>query len=188
MILHNSQGWTEMEMMSVCGDQMCNVITVWLWNLSRGNWSCDGLGILLVPRLGWHVRFFREAQGSTLARCGQDLSHNEHRRPNSFQLTLFIMKAGDKHSAYIFLSNQGTKNMSGIRNTDKENFEKLTNTYWGTCQKGAPLWNRTFWNCQEKHTPSASKSFLSYPMIQFCFYDPKCFTSLLRVSKKMEVL
>lgn len=45
--------------MSVWREQISNVITVWMWNVRRGNWSCDGLGILLVPRLGWHVRFFR---------------------------------------------------------------------------------------------------------------------------------
>lgn len=52
-IIHNSQQRlhleSEMEMMSVWRQQISNVISVWMWNIRRGNQSCDGLGILLVP-------------------------------------------------------------------------------------------------------------------------------------------
>lgn len=51
--IHNSKQRlnmeSEMEMMSVWREQISNVITVWMWNIRRGNRSCDGLSILLDP-------------------------------------------------------------------------------------------------------------------------------------------
>ncbi len=67
---------------------------------------------------------------------------------------------GKKNSTYTF---KVTKLQTSIRqetqalthwNINRISRQTYTHTFRQACQKGAPLWNRTSWNCQEKHSPS----------------------------------
>lgn len=113
-----------------------------------------------------------EAWGSTQTRRGQDSSHNENNTNSSFQKTLFIVnevkKTKNKNSAYtskITLVQTSIRHEIQAlvhRNINRISRQTCTHTHTPTfrqaCQKGAPLWNRTFSNCQEKHTPWASRA------------------------------
>lgn len=150
-----------MEMMSVWREQISNVISVWMWNIRRGNRSCDGLSILLVPlsRLTCEILWRPEGQHRpSVVKTYHKMNKNTNRL--FFQQTLFILKADGKvHTHFKITQVTVTSIRQEIqalthRNINRISRQTCTHTFRQACQKGAPLWNRTSWNCQEKHSVS----------------------------------
>ncbi len=177
-----------MEMMSVWGEHISNVISVWMWNIRRGNRSCDGLSILLVPLSRLTCEILWRPEGQRQPRVVKTY-HIMNRTPIFF-LTDFIYSGSrwKKNSTYTF---KITKLQTSIRqetqalthwNINRISRQTYTHTFRQACQKGAPLWNRTSWNCQEKHSPSQR----AIPVLSndFAFMTRKKFYPFWRQSKR----
>lgn len=163
-MIHNSEQMlnleSEMEMMSAWREQISNVISVWMWNIRRRNRSCDGLSTLLVPlsRLTCEILWRPEGQHQPSV---VKTYHTMNRRPILFSTDFIYSESRwKKNSSYTF---KITQVQTSIRqeiqalthwNINRISRQTCTHTFRQACQKGAPLWNRTSWNCQEKHSLS----------------------------------
>lgn len=117
--------------------------------------------------------------GSVLLGCGHshcishDLKNNEQNPATLFQFTL--LKEKTTKTVYTYIEKQTP--------TITQTFtHRNVHTHTDTKKKGAPLWNRTFWNCQGKHTPWASGTI---PMLSkdFAFITRKKFPPYSRKTK-----
>lgn len=123
-----------------------------------------------------------EAWGSTPAQRGQDWSHNEH-NTNPLFIRLYLYWKHMRETLHTNLLNNSVTTDWLINRISSQMHKHIQK---GKPKRGAPLWNRTFWNCQEKtlYEPASRSSLIKW----FRFYDQeKVILLCSRKNKKIKL-